>query len=195
MATLPAPLPVLRGSLVYLRASERSDVDAFVRWFNDGETLRFVGMHDPLSVALEERWFERMLESQGRDAYHFVICLRSDQRSIGTIGFFDIDPLNGSAEVGITIGDKALWGKGYGTDAMNVLVDFGFGTLRLERIQLRVYDFNTRARRSYEKSGFVLEGTQRHAAFKEGAYHDVQLMSLLREEWAALDRPRSWEQP
>ena len=71
--------------------------------------------------------------------------------------------------------------------------DAHFGELRLERVWLDVYDFNTRARRSYEKVGFSLEGTKRHALFKHGRYVDVLLMSILRDEWAARDRKRSWD--
>jgi RimJ/RimL family protein N-acetyltransferase len=104
-----------------------------------------------------------------------------------------IDRDNGTAGVGIAIGDKPLWGKGLGTDAMNALVDFGFGELRLERIWLDVYDFNKRAQRSYEKAGFKVEGVQRHAHYSRGTYQDVVLMSMLRDEWTALDRKHSWD--
>ncbi len=134
-----------------------------------------------------------MLETQGKDAYHFVICLLADDQPIGTIGLFRIDHVNGSAGIGIAIGVKSLWGKGLGTDAMFALLDFGFGQLRLERMWLEVYDYNERARRSYEKCGFVLEGTERHAVYKQGRHHDVHLMSILRDEWAAQQRKRSWD--
>jgi len=76
---------------------------------------------------------------------------------------------------------------------MFALLDFGFGQLRLERVWLEVYDFNARARRSYEKCGFVLEGTERRAIFKRGQFHDVHLMSILRDEWAAQERKKMWE--
>lgn len=75
------------------------------------------------------------------------------------------------------------------------LVEFGFGELRLERIKLRVYDFNAGARRSYAKVGFSVEGTERHATFRRGTYHDDHIMSILRDEWLAQDRPRSWDLP
>ena len=97
------------------------------------------------------------------------------------------------AGIGISIGEKSLWGKGYGTDAMNALLDFGFGMLRLERMWLEVYVFNKRARRSYDKSGFVLEGVERNGVFKQGRYLDVEVMSILRDEWAALPRKKSWD--
>jgi len=189
----PRALPMIRGERVYLRASERSDIPFFVRWFNDSETSSFLSMRAPLSLPLEENWFERMVEGQGREGYHFVICLLEDERPIGTIGLFAIDHLNGGAGMGITIGEKALWGKGLGTDALNALLDFTFGELRMERVWLDVYEFNARARRSYEKCGFVLEGTKRRGFYRRGSYVDVQLMSILRDEWAGLQRKRSWD--
>ena len=136
-----------------------------------------------------------MTAAQGRDAYQFAICLRDGGEPIGTIGLHAVDQKHGSATMGIAIGEPDLWSKGYGTDALQALLDFGFGTLRLERIALDVYAYNERARRSYEKCGFVLEGTARKALFRDGKRHDVHQMGILRDEWAALDRPRSWELP
>lgn len=193
MTASEQPRPMLRGERVWLRAAERSDIPIFVRWLNDAETSSYLSLRAPLSEPLEEGWFNRMLETQGKDAYHFVICRLDDDAPIGTIGLFHIDGTNGSAGIGISIGERALWSKGYGTDAMFALLDFGFGELRLERMWLEVYDFNARGRRSYEKCGFVLEGTQRQAIFRRGQHHDVQLMAILRDEWAAQQRTRSWE--
>jgi RimJ/RimL family protein N-acetyltransferase len=187
------PTPVIRGEQVYLRAPDRADIPLFVRWFNDGETLSYVAMRAPMSEAMEERWFNGLLDDQGKERFLFVIARLADGLPIGNCGLFNIDNVNGNAGIGITIGEKELWGQGFGTDAMNALVDFGFGQLRMERLWLEVYDFNTRARRSYEKCGFVLEGTERHAIFKLGRFHDVQLMSILRDEWLALERPKSWD--
>lgn len=189
----PLPPPIVRGEHVYLRAAERTDVPTFVRWFNDAETTSFLSMRAPMSQAMEETWFARMVEGQGKDEYLFVICQLSDGQPIGNCGLFRVDQINGNAGIGITIGEKELWGKGLGTDAMLALLDFGFGQLRLERLWLEVYDFNARARRSYDKSGFSLEGVERHAVYKHGRHIDVELMSILRDEWAALPRKKSWE--
>jgi RimJ/RimL family protein N-acetyltransferase len=186
----PPATPIIRGEKVYLRPSERTDLDDFVRWFNDADTMRYLAMRAPMGRAAEERWFDGMLERQGKRDYHFVICLLDDGRAIGTIGLHEIDQENGSAAFGIAIGEKSEWDKGYGTDALNAIADFGFGELRLERIWLDVYEANLRAQRSYEKAGFTREGTMRRALFKHSDFANVHRMSLLRDEWLALPRRR-----
>src|SRR5687767_727266 len=193
MSSLPERRPIIRGEHVFLRPSERADLPLFVRWFNDADVLRNLAMRAPMSDAAEEAWFDRMLASQGSTDYHFVICLLSDARPIGTIGLHRLDLLNGTAEFGIAIGEKGEWNKGYGTDALRAICDFGFGALRLERIGLEVYAGNDRARRSYEKAGFTHEATLRRAHFARGEHIDVHVMSLLRDEWQSLPHRRSWE--
>ncbi|MEX0709599.1 MAG: GNAT family protein [Chloroflexota bacterium] len=189
------PLPPIRGELVYLRPAERDDLDAFVRWFSDEEVTRNLAVRSPFSKAMEEQWFTVMLENQGKNSYHFVICLLADERPIGTAGFHHVNYEDGHASFGISIGEKAEWSKGYGTDALRAICDFGFGQLRLERIELDVYEPNARARRSYEKAGFVTEGTLRHAHYSDGRYQNVVRMSLLSGEWQAQPRPGTRDHP
>jgi RimJ/RimL family protein N-acetyltransferase len=188
MASLPERRPIICGELVYLRAPERTDIDDFVAWFNDADVLQNLEMYAPMSVAAENAWFDRMLERQGTTDFHFVICLLADGRAIGTAGLHGIDHVNGRAEFGIAIGEKGEWDKGYGTDALRAICDFGFGELRLERIGLMVYDGNPRGRRAYEKAGFTHEGTMRSAHYAHGRHEDVHVMSLLRDEWRSLGR-------
>lgn len=190
----PRPLPTIRGELVYLRPAEREDIDLFVRWFADSETTRYLAVRAPFSKAMEEKWFESMVEQQGKRQYHFVICLLADDRAIGTAGFHHVNQEDGHASFGISIGEKAEWSKGYGTDALRAICDFGFGQLRLERIELDVYLSNQRAQRSYEKAGFVSEGVMRHAHFADGRFQDLRRMSLLREEWAEQTQRRPWDE-
>jgi RimJ/RimL family protein N-acetyltransferase len=193
MSSLPEARPIIRGEQVFLRATERDDIPHFLRWFNDADVLRNLAMFSPMSRAAEDGWFERMLAAQGKTDYHFVICLLADERPIGTIGLHAIDFLNGTAEFGIAIGEKSEWNRGYGTDALRAICDFGFGALRLERIGLQVYAGNDAARRAYEKAGFRHEATLRRAHFGGGEHIDVHVMSLLRDEWASLPHRRSWE--
>ena len=188
-----ARLPRIRGEKVWLRPPERTDIPLFVEWLNDAEVGHYVATRAPLSIPIEERWFDEMLERQGKDFFPFVICLLENDRPIGNSALHDMDRDNGNAGFGIFIGEPELWSRGYGTDALNAVLDFGFGEFRLERIWLDCYTFNPRGRRSYEKAGFRLEGTKRKAIFHRGQYHDVGHMAILREEWEALERPRTWE--
>ena len=104
---------------------------------------------------------------------------------IGGCAFSAIDWRNGASEFGIQIGDKSYWDQGYGTEAVRLLVKHGFESLNLHRIFLRVLETNPRAIRSYEKAGFIHEGIQRQAEFRNGQYVDVLMMSVLLEEWQA----------
>jgi RimJ/RimL family protein N-acetyltransferase len=177
--------PMLAHGGIYLRAAERSDIPLFVRWYTDRRTTATLLMSSPMSEAAEERWFDRMLDAQGRDGWFFVICRRADDRPVGGIDLHDVNLRSGSASLGIAIGQPEDTGQGYGSGALEALLAFGFGQLRLERIELDVYAFNDRARRVYERVGFVHEGTLRHALFRDGAFHDVHRMSILRDEWSA----------
>ncbi len=190
----PRPIPTLRAGRIYLRPAERDDLPRFVRWFADAETTRYLAVRAPFSNAMEERWFDEMLGKQGKRDYHFVICLAEDDAPIGTAGLHGIDKVDGNAEFGISIGEKAYWDQGLGTEALHAICDFGFGSLRLERIELQVYEPNRRAQRSYEKAGFTTEGTLRRAMFAEGDHWDIRVMALLRDEWRAQERRHSWDE-
>ena len=104
-------------------------------------------------------------------------------RLIGNCGIFDINWRASSAEVGIFIGDKSCWNKGYGTEVMRLLLRHGFETLNLNRIFLRVDAANLGGIRAYEKAGFVHEGRFRQGTFQGGEYRDMLFMSVLRSEW------------
>ena len=177
--------PIIAHGSVYLRGAERGDIPLFIAWFNDYRTSRTLGIRAPLSGPVEEAWFERMVADQGKSGYHFVACRVADDRPIGTIGLFELDLFNGSAGLGLSIGQETDRGHGHGTDMLRALLGFGFGFLRLERIWLDVYDFNPGARRVYERVGFVHEGVLRRAVFREGRYADVHRMAILVDEWRA----------
>jgi RimJ/RimL family protein N-acetyltransferase len=193
MPEAPELLPMIRGERVWLRASERADFTTEPVTVDDAEIGHFLGLKVPVGPDGAADFAQLVLAQQGKSLYSFSICLLGDRRAIGNVTLRDIDRENGSAEMSIVITDKALQGRGYGTDALNCVVDVGFGELRLERIYLYVFDYNVRARRSYEKAGFQVEATLRRSRFHRGVHHDVHLMSILRDEWLALDRRRSWD--
>ena len=175
---------MIYGQRIRLRHVEREDLPRFVAWLNDPEVRHGLAMYLPLSQVEEEQWFENVLKHE-RDERPLVIEVKDQDgwTMIGNSGFFNIDWRNRGAELGIVIGDKAYWNKGYGTEATRLLLHHGFPTLNLHRICLRVYEENMRAIRAYEKAGFVHEGRMRQAEFRDGKYLDVLLMSVLRPEW------------
>lgn len=177
--------PLIAHGAVYLRPAERDDLPRFVAWLNDNRTSRTLGVTAPLSIPLEEQWFEQAIASQGKERYHFVACLLADDRPIGTIGLFQLDTVNGGAGLGIMVGEPGDRGRGYGTDMLRAMLAFGFGSLRLERIWLDVFDFNPGARRVYERVGFAHEGVLRHAIYREGRFADVHRMAILADDWRA----------
>lgn len=182
--------PIIGSGPVFLRPFERSDAETYRRWRADAVPMALAGWADraPLSLMTVEQRIERLATDQGKEMLTFVICLLDGERPIGEATLFEIDRANGTAGLGIFIGEPDEWGRGYGTDAVNALVDFGFGELRLERIWLNVWTGNARARRSYEKAGFVHEGIQRHDRFEGGRHTDGVIMSMLRDEWVSLPR-------
>jgi RimJ/RimL family protein N-acetyltransferase len=137
-----------------------------------------------MSLAIEEKWFERMLERpQETQILNIEARDREKWVKIGNMSFFNFDQIAKSAEFGIMIGNKNYWNKGYGTESVTLLLKHGFETLNFNRVMLKVFDDNPRAIRCYEKSGFVTEGRLREARYSEGIYKDVLVMSVLRSEW------------
>ena len=179
---------MIYGEHVRLRAIERSDLPCFQEWLNDPEVTEGLSTFLPLSMADEEQWFEKVSRLEPEEKPLAIdLSDNSGWRLIGNSGFFNMEWTNRSAEFGLFIGDKSIWNQGYGTETVRLLLKHGFGSLNLHRIYLRVYSTNPRARRSYEKVGFVLEGTLREAVYRHGRYADVHIMSVLRSEWNAAE--------
>jgi RimJ/RimL family protein N-acetyltransferase len=186
------PVRGLRGQRVYLRPLEPSDADVVHGWYEDTRIQTLMG-DPPMSSAARRRRYEDAVKADGTEVFRFVICLLEDDRPIGRTDLFEIDRQNGSCAFGITIGLPELWGQGLGTDAVNALVDFAFGQLRMERMWLDTDDRNARARAAYRKAGFTEEGRFRRAFYQDGRWSDDIRMAMLRDEWEALTRPRSWD--
>ena len=175
---------MLYGKRIRLRGNERSDLPKFVEWLNDPDVRRTLSMSMPISQAAEEQWFEDMLKRPSEEQSLGIEIKDGDGwRLIGNCGIFDINWRARSAEVGLFIGDKSCWNKGYGTEVMRLLLRHGFETLNLNRIFLRVDAANLGGIRAYEKAGFVHEGRFRQGTFQGGEYRDMLFMSVLRSEW------------
>lgn len=174
---------MLKGEKVLLRALERDDLQRLHGINNDLEVELAGGGDPPMpqSLARLEADFERNTGSGGRDDAHFAI--EADSRLIGTCGLFNFDHTAHSCELGISIGYRDYWGRGYGRDAVSLLVDYAFRYRNFRKVWLRVHGTNERARRAYQAVGFVEEGCLRQHVYSSGRYDDLIYMGILREEW------------
>ncbi len=161
--------------------------EMIVRWNRDSEYQR-LAMIDPAnqySVKKLAEWGEKDQEKDPPEFYYFAIRDLKDGRLLGSCGLGgDIYP-SGEAFVGIGIGNRQDWNKGFGTDAMLVLLRYGFNELNLRRVALSTFEHNARGIRSYEKAGFVCEGRMREFNLRDGRRGDIVFMGVLREEWLA----------
>ncbi|WP_315120606.1 GNAT family protein [uncultured Clostridium sp.] len=171
------------GEKVRLREYRKEDIKAAQNYVNDPEVKRLLnpGIPYPITLEDEEKWVESL--SSTKDEYSFAIETLEDSKYIGGCGINSIDWKNSVAVIGIFIGDKDYWGKGYGTDAIRILVKFIFEQMNLNKIKLNVFSFNERAMKSYKKCGFKVEGVLRQELYRDGKYYDDILMGVLREDW------------
>ena len=173
---------MIQGERIRLRAMEREDIPRCLKWLNDPGVTRYLTLYLPFSQDAEEEWFERHL----RDERSRVFAIETAEgRHIGNIGLDDINWKDRHAKLGIFIGERDFWGRGYGTDAVRTVLRLAFQEMGLHRISLHVFEFNQRAKRCYEKCGFREEGCLREAHFTDGRYHDVLLMGILAREFSA----------
>jgi RimJ/RimL family protein N-acetyltransferase len=172
---------MLKGQKVTLRPVEREDLKRIHELSQDVElSILAESEYQPRSLAHWEKRFEKHLETEPA---WFVI--EADAQIIGDTGLHGLDRQHGTAELGIAIWDRAFLGKGYGRDAVNVLLEWAFDAQNWRRIWLTALASNERAIRSYLACGFVEEGRLRQHDFFHGEYVDMVVMGLLRSEWEA----------
>lgn len=177
---------MIEGKLIKLRAQETTDVDRLFAWINDRELTRFLGMRYQVSHAAEEAWVrDRASKAIAFGDVHFAIETKEGVH-IGGISFHQTSPENRRARLGVMIGDKSYWSKGYGTDAMLTFLRFAFDEMNLHRVDLTVAAENGRAIACYRKCGFLEEVRQRRARYGRGRYGDQLIMGMLRDEFYAL---------
>lgn len=175
---------MLKSARVTLRAIRRDDLSTLNAFYNDVEVELAGGGDPPLPQSVErlEAEFNSQIAGGGRDGMSFVI--EADGRCIGQCALFGVNGVARTAELGITIGDKGYWGRGYGREAVTLLVEYGFRHHNLHRIHLKVHAANERAMRCYRACGFVEEGRLRSHVWSNGAYDDLVVMGVLRSEWS-----------
>lgn len=173
---------MIQGKRIRLRAVEPSDLPNYHHWLNDPEVIRYLTIYAPLSMADEEAWYGEMREDPNQMV--FAIEIETGQH-IGNLSLMDLNWKDRRAELGIVIGDKSHWGKGYAQDAIQTLLTFAFSEMNLNRIYLRVFADHASAINAYRKCGFIKEGRLRDEMYAEGVYHDMLIMGILKREFEA----------
>jgi RimJ/RimL family protein N-acetyltransferase len=172
--------PFIFGEKVYLRAIEENDAAVCYPWFSDPEVRRFVGRRAMPNTEQDSRAYIRGGDPQRRQM--FAIVTRGDEAYIGNAELFGISWVDRHAELGIAIGRKDCWGKGYGRETIRLLCEHAFRGLNLHRVFLRVDATNERAIKCYAAVGFKPEGRLRDDVFSDGRYVDTLILGLLRGE-------------
>lgn len=182
---------LLMGQLVRLSAEDPKVIaKSYALWSRDSEYWRLMdaSIARPFSTEAIEKFLEKVWEEMGERNFLFGIRTLAEDQLIGDVELDGVNWAHGEAFVGIALGARELWGKGYGTDAMQVILRFAFQELNLRRLTLNVFEYNPRAVRAYEKIGFKHEGRLRKALYRENRRWDVLYMGILRQEWQELNR-------
>ena len=177
------PVLILRGDKVGIGPLTRDLIELGFRWINDLEVTHTLGVF-ALSVMTredEEGWYQSTIGR--KDVAAFAIYELATMRPIGTTDLRAINHQHGTALYGILIGEKDCWGKGYGTEATRLTLDYGFNVLGLHNILLNVYAYNRRGVRAYEKAGFRLIGRRREARRLAGKRYDEIMMDAIASEF------------
>lgn len=178
------------GKRVTLRPFRPEDLPALCVWHDDADVMRYWGDRSPILAA---HAFEADLAPNGRftqfgaDGY-FCMCDESG-RAIGRIDYEGFKLPERAAELSILIGEKGAWSKGYGSEALTLLLEWLFNDRGAHRVWLEVFAENTRAQRAYENVGFVREGTLRETWLMDGRWHDEHVYGMLRREYNARYHP------
>lgn len=170
------------GKRIRLRKMSREDVSIYHKWRNDIEVMQFTSPSlDVFTYNDTENFVNGMIESHNSKGY--VIEEINTDKAIGVTSLINIDYGNRNAECIIDIGNKDYWSKGFGREAFELLLDFAFKELNLHKVYLRVFSFNERAIKLYQNLGFNEEGKLKEQLYRDGAWHDIIFMGLLKRNY------------
>ena len=176
-------IPFMSGERLYVKGLEKEDLQGnMFGWANDSEVTYYMytGLK-PNSIDVLEKEYDQLIHSD-KDVVMAIVDKKTSTH-IGNVGLYAINWLYRSAEYRILIGEKKYWSKGYGFEAANLIIEYGFSKLNLNKIWLGVNADNQAAVKSYKKSGFVVEGVLRQEIYRNGRYYDAIRMSILRDEF------------
>ena len=181
---------LLRGKNVRLTAQDMEQAAAqYFQWSQDAEYMRLVDGDPPVPLSLKATKDVNERDWPEDDPNNIMFLIRANEGD-RIIGFANLDYISwsqGDSYMGIGLGDRTCWGRGYGSEAMNILLRYAFTELNLHRLTLTVFEFNERAVRMYQRCGFKIEGIVREVLYRDGRRWDLISMGLLRDEWMELN--------
>lgn len=170
----------LVGDRIYLSPRSTEDGEKFTEWLNDFETTDYLGRSNQIVSLESERKF---LENNISDEAIFVMVTLDGDKMIGSVSLENINHVHRTGTLGIFIGDKDYRNNGYGTEAIRLILEYGFKYLNLNNINLHVMSFNERAIKCYKKCGFKECGRRRECRYINNEYYDIISMDILKEEF------------
>lgn len=171
---------VINGTDIVLRLMKEDDTDLIIKWRNTEFVRRNFIYQELFTRQGHENWIRTMIDT-GK-VIQFIILRKTDDKPVGSVYLRDIDRTHNKAEYGIFIGEKEALGQGYGTQAAQMMIEYAFHEVGLHKLMLRVLAENERARRSYEKAGFIREAYLKDEVFLEGRYQDVIYMAVINDK-------------
>ncbi|MFC1500325.1 GNAT family N-acetyltransferase [Candidatus Zixiibacteriota bacterium] len=175
---------MLKGQQIYLRLLEESDLPLRVKWINTDEIRSTLMFDYPLSIAKTRQWFSNTLMDSTK--VHFSIVDNESEKVIGMTGFIDINVKHQRSQFYITIGETEFWGRGIADEVLKIVLWYGFVELNLNKIYLYTLRNNERARKVYERNGFIEEGVLRQHYYCVGEMQDLHQHSILKSDWLAI---------
>jgi RimJ/RimL family protein N-acetyltransferase len=176
---------MLTGANIVLRFYRSGDAESIHRWKQDPETTRWMGrrFRDPSNLDATGASLEAVIRGERRDAVFFAIADRATGDYRGGIDLTDVDLIDRNAVLSLVV-DPEHRGRGIAGEAVALLLAHAFGTMKLHKVSLNVYEANQPAVRCYQRAGFRPEGRIRDHAFLDGRYHDLLAMGILETEWS-----------
>ncbi len=169
------------GEKIYLRPFEHGDLEHLRTWYNDPELRGLICTTEPYSAPKAEQWYENLCKDGSR--IWFAIALKEDDRVVGECGLLRMFTPWRTTDLTMIVGEPEARGKGYGSEAMRLLLDYAFGYLSFHRVAVGVAGFNEAAIRFYVKHGFRREGIEREGYYYNHRYHDFVMMAILEDEY------------
>lgn len=175
------PIMFRKGKHIHLCVVLKAYLPRITKWINDPEVTQYLAAYMPQYERNEEQWLERIAEHKDTDQVFALVTVSGE--AIGIMGLHHINLKDGTATTGALIGEKRFWGKGYGSEAKMLLLDYAFNALNLRKICSSALAYNGRSVRYSKKCGYEEEGIRKAQFFKNGAYHDEILLAVFREKW------------